>query len=158
MADFDPTALLSAPIDNFKAPPPAPIGTFLGMITKREFENARNEKKTPLVKFTIVPQEAMPDVDEEQLRTWQEALAESDKQMSAVEFKLEMWLTPEALYRLKELGRDHVKVTEEEAQTTGELIEAMVGRQVVFTLVQAPNKKNPERPYINIGSTAAVPE
>jgi hypothetical protein len=72
--------------------------------------------------------------------------------------RLEFWITPDALYRLKEFGEDHLKVDPSEVQNVAELIEACIGKQGVFVMTQQPNKKNPERPYINITSTAALPE
>ena len=152
MAEFDPQALLSKPIDDVKPPVQLPLGSYLGVVVKREFDKAKNKDETPIVRFEIGFREALPDVDADEL-----SAALDGEPLTEKTQRLEFWLTPNALFRLKEFGMDHCKV-QSPGDTMAELIEAIVGCEAVFMLGQQPNKKNPERPYVNIVSTAPVPE
>lgn len=157
MADFDPQALLTKPLDEVKAPAGMPLGSYVFVPISREFGKAQNEKETPKVTFTVRPVEALPDVVADDLTA---AEAQDGKKLSEREQKLDFFLTPDSLFRLKEFGVDHCKVPEGDVANTGELIEAIVDgtRQFVGVMEQQPNKKNPERPYVNLSKTAAVPE
>lgn len=154
---FDPTALLSKPVSSVKAPVKMPVGSYLGIASKFEFDK-RGEKNSPLVRFTVNPTEALPDVDQEALR---ESITDGDgvaQPLTSKEQRLEFWLTPDAVFRLTNFGKDHVQVENADSMTIGELINEIVGKPFMFTLVQAANKKEPDNPYINIGSTGPVPE
>lgn len=148
---FDPTALLSKPLDEIKAPTPMPLGSYAGQVAKYEFDKAKNKDETPIVRFTVVATEAFPDVDEGEL-----SAALGDRALNQIEHRLEFWLTPAALYRLKEFGVEHCKVDESSVANTAELIEATVGAAFGFEIGQVPNKKNPERPYHQITRTFAL--
>lgn len=154
---FDPTALLSKPVSSVKAPVKMPVGSYLGVASKFAFDKAKNEQQTPLVRFVVNPTEALPDVDQDALR---ESLTDGDgnvQPLTSKEQRLEFWLTPDAMFRLTDFGKDHVQVENADSMTIGELINEIVGKPFMFTLVQAPNKKEPANPYINIGSTGPVP-
>lgn len=155
-ADFDPQALLAKPLDEIKAPINLPVGSYVGIVTKHEFDKAKNEKASPLVRFDVVAQEPLPDVDEAAFALATDE-AQGGKKLADNPQRLEFWLTPDAVYRLKEFGEEHCGVDESDVANLAELIEALKGRPFVFVLEQVPNKKNPERPYINITRTAAVP-
>jgi hypothetical protein len=159
MADaaYDPQALLSKPLDEIKPPVPYPVGSYVGTVMNREFDTAKTEKKQTIVRFMVRFDEPLPDVDEEE---WARATneAEGGKKPADNLQRLEFWITPDALYRLKQFGEEHCKVDPNDVSNTAELIEAIVGRQAVFVMTQQPNKKNPQQPYHNITATAPVPE
>lgn len=157
-AAFDPTALLSKPVSSIIKPVRLPIGAYLGTTTKYEFDKARNEKASPLVRFTAVPTEALPDVDQEQLAA---SLKDGNGNPVAIterSQRLEFWLTPDALHRLKTFAGEHCGVPDVDNMNVGEMIQSVIGQPFMFILGQSPNKKNPEEPYINIDSTGPVPE
>lgn len=153
-ADFDPQALLAKPLDEIKAPVSMPLGTYVGLASKYEFKTLTNEKKTTVCTVTVIPTEAMPDVDADQLK---ECLG--DEALTAKELKLDFFITPEAVFRVKEWGNDHCKIGEHEAANTAELLElACDGNHPFgFEIGQVPNKKNPEKPYHQITRTFALP-
>lgn len=156
-AGFDPQALLTKPLDEIKPPIQLPVGGYVGIATKREFDKAKNEKASPLVRFEVVATEPLPDVDEDAFALATDE-ARGGKKLADNPQRLEFWLTPDAVYRLKEFGEEHCGIDQSEASNLAELIELIIGRPFVFVLEQQPNKKNPERPYINIVRTAKVPE
>lgn len=156
-ADFDPQALLSKPLADVKPPVILPVGSYVAIAKKYEFDKAKNEKQTPIVRFTIQFSEPLPDVDEADFARAINS-AEGGKPLNEIEDKLEFWITPDALYRMKEFGERDCKVPEEDAANTAELIELCIGRPFIAVRASVPNKKNPERPYINVVSTAPVPE
>lgn len=145
-------SLLAMPSDSIKPPVNLPVGGYVGRAIQREFDKAKNEKQTPIVRYTIQFDEPLPDVDETEL-----AAALEVKSLAENTQRLEFWLTPEAVYRLKEWAENHCKV-DTSGMNLAEIIEAALGQPFVSMLGQQPNKKNPERPYINIVSTAAVPD
>lgn len=155
-ADFDPAALLSKPLSDIKRPPPMATGSFVAIATNKEFGKTKPQdgsEGTPFVSFEETLQEALPDVDADALK-----LALDGNPLSERKLKLDFYLTPNAVYRLKEFGENHCGVAESDAANLGELIELILGRPHVVVLSQQANKKDPEHPYVNITSTAAVPE
>lgn len=148
---YDPTALLAKPMSDVKPPEPAALGSYVATIVDRRFDKTTGEKKTDYVEFEYRLDEAGPDVDQEALAAWLDGESLSDKSM-----KRTFYITPAALFMIKD---EAIKtgLTEEDASNLGEAIEQMLGRQILITVGQSPNKKNPERPYANIDSSAAVP-
>lgn len=101
MSDVDFNAILDMPVEEIKARPPLPIGTYDWRILKTE-PFTSSQKKTPGVQFTVVPYAVVDGVDED-------ALAESGG-LEGVEKKLDFYITPEASPRLKEFLIEHVKI------------------------------------------------
>jgi hypothetical protein len=155
--EYDPMALLATPVSDVKPPTRMPVGSYAALANKFEFAKVKAKdsgKETTKVTFTVVPTEAGPDVNAEALAEALDGEALTEKSL-----KLDFWITKDALYRLVEFGKDHVKVPKAEQLSNQELIEQIASGQFPFmiNLVEAPNAKEPNRPYINIGSTAAMP-
>lgn len=149
MADADFNALLDKPLDSFEAPKPIPMGSYIGTVTERRFDKSK-EKQTPYVQFTIVPFQAMDDVDAGALK---ESLGNSA--LAEKKFNLDFYLTKDAMWRLSQFCEDHIGVPG--GTPAREAIEACVGQQLVFMVGHTPNKRNPEQVYANITQTAKLP-
>lgn len=151
MTDF--SALLSKPADSFERPKPLPEGDYLALIGKREFLQAKNEKKTPFVRFTMQLQEALPSVDADSLAT-----ALGEKSLSEKTMTLDLYLTGDSMWRLGQFLVDHAGA--EPGIPAAEQIEQIsgTGRQVLVTVKHRINNQKPEEPpYVFIDATAAVP-
>lgn len=152
MTDFN--ALLSKPAESFERPKPLPEGEYVALIGKREFGNAKNEKKTPFVRFTLQLQEALPSVDEEAL-----ALSLGDKSLTEKTMTYDLYLVPDALWRLGQFLVEHAGATE--GIPAAEQIEeiAGTGKQVIVTIKHRVNNQKPdEPPFAFIDTTAALPK
>lgn len=90
--------ILSRPVEEIKAPPPFPMGTYLSRIKGHEMVES-GQKKTPGVRFTLNPFQAQADVDQEQLTEF----GALDK-----EIRLTFWVSEDSAYRLKEFLVDHL--------------------------------------------------
>lgn len=148
MTDF--TALLEKPMDDIEKPKPLPVGSYLATIGQHKFDKAKNEKQTPYVSFPLMLAEPLPDVDAEAL-----AASLGKKQLSEVNMKVDMYLTDDAAWRLKDM-LEHAGV--EGGLPLGEAIQQAVGRQLVVVIGHTISKKDASVVYANVDGTAAVPE
>lgn len=150
MAEYDPQSLLAMPADQVEAPKPLPAGSYVFNVNSREFDKANNEKKTQLVRFDVSPIEALPDVDQEAL-----ALVTANKSLNEIHSRHELYITPDALFRVKEFA-EHCGI-DSDGVSIGEQIEQCPGRQFVGVVAHTISKKDGKTVYANIVSTAAVP-
>lgn len=88
--------LLNTKVDDIKAPPVLPEGTYKGLITKYDLRESA-QKKTPGVQFHVQLREAGKDVDKEAF----EALGPVDLSKKTV--YVDYWLTEESLIRVKQM-------------------------------------------------------
>ena len=160
MTDVNFETLLDADYGSLKPPPQLPVGSYIFGITKFEFDKTKGrpaqngeaaKPPTELVRFTVKPMQALDDVDQDELGAYQ-----SEKALSDTEMRLEFYLTPAAAYRVQDFLRDHAKV--DGAANLREAIQLAPGQQFMGMVSQRPNPRNPERPYIDISQTMAVPE
>jgi hypothetical protein len=145
MPDF--SSLLAKPTTEIKEPKPLPIGTYQGLIIKKEYREVDTPKDTanpkkPVVSFSIRLDSAMDDVDQADLNEALDGQTLAQKNMRPYD----MWLTNDAQYRVVELGNSMGL----QADTLGELIESMVNQPVLVSLDKVQDRKNPERFYTNI--------
>jgi hypothetical protein len=145
MPDF--SNLLAKPTAEIKEPKPLPVGTYMGLLTKKEYREVDTPKDTetpkkPVVSFTVRLDEAMEDVDQADLNEALDGQALSSKTMRPYD----MWLTNDAQYRVVELGNSMGL----QADTLGELIESMVNQPVLVSLDKVQDRKNPDRWFTNI--------
>ena len=138
-------SLLSRPADEFKPPQPLPQGTYYGILAKFEFQEARNDKKTPFIHYTIQLTGAADDVAPEDIN-------EVDFSKRSV-FK-DFYLTPDSMWRLStfmaDLGHDI------SGRTLDTLIPETLNQSVILSLSHRPNPKDPERPYVDVGEVKAA--
>jgi hypothetical protein len=110
--------LLSTAVDKIEKPMPLPAGTYDVIITKYEFDETKNEKKTPYCKVFFKVLSAGEDVDAEELAKIANL---SDKVLS-----FSYYLTPDALWRFKEFLVDILGLTD--GDTLEALIPGVVGQ------------------------------
>lgn len=148
--DFN--ALLSKPADSYERPKPLPEGEYVATIGKHEFGQAKNEKKTPYVRFTLQLIEALPSVDADAL-----ALALGEKTLSDKTMTLDQYLTGESMWRLGQFLVDHAGA--EAGIPANEQISQITGQQIIVTLKHRINNQKPEEPpYVFVDSTAKMPD
>ena len=134
MPDFN--DLLDRDPTSFERPPTAPEGEYLCVIESKTYGQS-SQKKTPFVEFRFRPVSALPSVPEELL---------SDVDLTKVKFRDEFYLTPEAMFRLREFF-EHVGCVME---TTRDSIDAAVGQQIIVTIGHQASTKDPSRVFANV--------
>jgi hypothetical protein len=147
---FDPTALLDADLGSFEAPVPIPTGSYLLQFPDSyEFGKIKNEKETPYARYQMSIVEPLPDVD-------QEALAASlgQRKLNDIRLDLDVFLTPDSMYRFKELAINAGQ--NPEGVKPREMLEMLKGAQVVGNVDWRQNKDKTAN-FAYIKSTAAVP-
>lgn len=153
-ASYDPQALLSKPLDEVKAPVPLPLGEFVGEYVSYTWETRKTKEGDKTVcKWMVQPIEPLPSISPDDWSGFTDG-----KKPDEIQTKYEFWITPAALFRIKEAA-EHTGIDEEaqkEIANTAELIEAMKGRQAVFrTEASKPDQNG--RVFVNIAGTAALP-
>lgn len=129
--------LLSTNTDDVKAPVPLPEGTFHGTIASFEYGD-NNKNKTPYVRFGLKFHSAGEDVDPMDL----EGIDLSARKMST-----DFYLTPDALFRLKDFLVSLGLKTE--GMSFDELIPEAVGQSVIAYVTQRVNLERPDEPPRN---------
>lgn len=159
MSTFNPTDLLNKPMADIKPPPPHPLGSFLMVPAKYVFDKTKptqqGKEPTDVVRFDLMYREALPDAmnDEEAFTLWLDGQSVSDKEYNR---SLDFFITPNAVYRLKEFIENDCKVTG--AASLNEGLEAVIGQPFIAVFTQVNNPKDPSKPYVNLTSTAPVPD
>lgn len=129
--------LLSTKADDVKAPAALPEGTYHGNIASFEYGD-NNKNKTPYVRFGLKFHSASDDVD-------QKDLAEID--LSARKMSTDFYLTPDAIFRLKDFLISLGMKTE--GMSFDELIPEAVGQSVIAYVTQRFNPERPDDPPRN---------
>lgn len=145
MPDF--SNLLAKPTADIKEPKPLPVGTYQGLLTKKEYREVDTPKDTeqpkkPIVSFSVRLDQAMDDVDQADLNESLDGGTLANKNLRPYD----MWLTNDAQYRIVELGNSMGL----QADTLGELIESMVNQPVLVSLEKVQDRKDPNRWFTNI--------
>lgn len=141
--------LLAKPTDEIKKPKPLPEGSYQGNIQKYEFREAdtpndKENPKKPVLTLHVKLTEAMSDVDEADLN---DAL-QGENLSSKPAQRFDMWLTPDAQYRVVELCVSCGIPTE--GRTLGEIIPELQNQMVTASVSKTQSKKDPEVFYSNI--------
>lgn len=103
MTEVDFNSILDTPVEEIKARPPMPTGTYDFRIKATE-PFTSTQKKTPGVSFTVIPYAAVADVDEAQL---------AEAGGFGRDLSLDFFITPDASPRLKEFLIDHCQISGE---------------------------------------------
>ena len=154
-ADF--ASLLDKPLDSFVKPQPLPIGGYLWTVrdwklVKPEGQTQEGKPKNGHVEFDVVPTQAQPDVNEEELAAVLDGKALTEKKGI-----LRFYVTPDALWRLTQFC-EHLGL-QVEGRSTMALLNETKGQSFLGNYGHRPNTKNPtEPPYGEITVTAAVPQ
>jgi hypothetical protein len=129
--------LLNVKADDVKAPAVLPEGTYYGNIDRYEFGES-SKAKTPYLRYTVKFHSAGDDISPDDL----EGIDLSSRKLSN-----NFWLTPDALFRLKDfISSLGIAV---EGRTLEELIPETAGMGVIAYVTQRMNPDNPEDPPRN---------
>lgn len=123
-------------------PPLRPQGHYVGVISGKGETGESSKKGTLFVTFPVQVQEALEDVDEDEL-----AASGGANYKSEVTF----WLSPKALWMFTEFGKgmgasDELNILEL-AEWLGDC-----GEQIVFQGSHEPNERNPDRPFFRLNN------
>jgi hypothetical protein len=142
MADekMDWNQLANTTIGEVERPPLRPAGHYVGVYTGKAETGESKKKGTLFATFPVQINEALDDVDADQL-------AES----GGPSFKSEhtWWLSPKALWMLTEFGE---AIGASNELNVMELLEwlADCGEPIVFMGTHEPNERNPDRPFFRL--------
>jgi hypothetical protein len=146
MSSPDFSSILSKSASAIEEPKPLPVGTYICVVNAAPELTKIGQKETPAAVFQLRPIRPMDDVDSSALAeagNWQER-----------NIRHTLYLTEEALYRLKEfLG--HLGLDVEGDASLGELISGSPGRQVAVSISHRPAPDG-SRLYVDVKKTAAV--
>jgi hypothetical protein len=142
--DFN--ALLDKQADDIKAPQPLPLGTFVLLVTGKEFGQS-SQKKTPYVRFLFRPQQAEADVDPATLE---------GVDLSSVKLRDDFYLTDPAMYRLV----NFIKACgiQTEGRRLMDLVNSTEGAYVKAHIKVVPNRNDPTHAGFNEIDTYATME
>ena len=130
--------LLSAPIDTFEAPVQPPPGVYKAIIERSEFLKSA-QKGTNFVRFHLRLSEAVEVDDTETL--------EKVDNLSDVSTKIDFYLTKNAMFRLRNLLES--AIPDAKGRSAEDLIQELNGMEMLATMANQPNKKDPANPYLN---------
>lgn len=133
MPDF--SELLSKPTEEIKKPKPLPEGSYQVLISAHKYDEAKTkEGPKAIVRLTCRFQEAMDDVDEADLSD-----ALQGEVLTTKSATYDMWLTPDAQYRVVEFAKS--LGVETEGTTLGQIIPEFVNQSAMATVVQVQSNK-----------------
>ena len=142
MADekFDWNDLNNTRVADVERPPLRPQGHYVGVITGKPETGESRIKGTLFATFPVQINEALDDVDEEELAA-----------SGGPSFKGEVtfWLSPKALWMFTEFAKGMGASDEMNVMEAAEWL-ADCGEPIVFTGTHEPNEKNPERPFFRL--------
>jgi hypothetical protein len=131
MPDF--RALLSKPVDDIVKPKAIPTGTFVGRIDKYDLLEAKNERKTPYVRFSIKLASPGADIDPSEL---------DGVDLSKKTLPKDFYLTDDALHRLKSfMSSCGIDFT---GRSLAETIPDFVGAEVTVYITQRTSEDGKE--------------
>lgn len=152
--------ILDTPSTEVTRPKPMPQGTYLTMVRGLYKPGVSTKKGTEFSEYTLQVVQAMDDVDPDALNA---ALTKASGEMiplSERSFRLTMYHTPDALWRLKKFLNDlDIPETDEngEVRTLRERMQDVPNRQVYVHIKHTPSEDG-EAMYANVDRTARVEE
>lgn len=132
--------LANTTVGEVERPPLKPVGHYVGVFSGKAETGESSKKGTLFATFPVQINEALDDVDPEQIA-----------EAGGANFKGEctFWLSPKALWMITEFGR---QMGASDEMNVMELIEwlADCGEPIVFQGTHEPNEKNPDRPFFRL--------
>jgi hypothetical protein len=132
--------LANTTVGDVERPPLKPIGHYVGVFSGKAETGESTKKGTLYATFPVQVNEALDDVDQEQLN-----------EAGGPNFKGEctFWLSPKALWMITEFGK---QMGASDELNVMELIEWLgdCGEPIVFQGTHEPNDRNPERPFFRL--------
>lgn len=148
-------SVLDRPSQAIERPRPLPAGHYIMVVKGQPKFDKSTQKKTEYAEYTMVPMQAMEDVDAEALadaltnKATGEKKALQDKTMRNT-----YYLTDDAIWRLKEF-LDHCGVDDGDGITLRQRVNAATGCQVLVTVRNRPSEDG-QNMFAEIAGTAAV--
>lgn len=124
--------LLNAPIEDITKPALVPNGTYHGQIIKHSFDKSR-EKQTDFCRLAVKLLAPTEDVD-------QELASERADRIVKFEGHKDFFITPDAVWRLKEFCVSVLGEAEAAGQSISVLLEALKHREVFVVVKHIPTK------------------
>ena len=147
MSEVNFSELLTTQVDTAERPKSFPIGDYNALITGHEFGKS-SQKETPFVRFMCKLLSPLESVDEE--------LFEEAGGMEALNarkpIRLDFYITPDALYRLREFLEDSLELSCS-GRSFDEVIPEATNVSFVANIKHDAGQK-PGEVYMNIDSTA----
>lgn len=138
-------AILDKPVDDVKAPPLLPVGTYLCVVQGLPRQDKSSQKKTEFVEYTLKVLEAKGDVGPDEL---EQIGGVMDKTIKAT-----YYLTPEAGFMLKNFLYNDLLL--EPSETMRPDLERAMGNQVLVKIKHEPSQDG-QRMFARVASTAPV--
>jgi hypothetical protein len=148
------TSLLEKKVADVERPVPLPPGSYDALVKSFDFGEARNEKKTPYVKFTYNILSPREDVDADAFEE-----CGGMARLSRAAINDSFYITEDALFRLREFLEIKLGLEDEVAEMSlKEAISEAINRSVVVQLIHAPSKNPEDPPYVNVGKYLSMEE
>lgn len=133
-------SILSRARADVEKPKPAPIGSYITQIVGQPRFDKSSKKQTDFVEFTHKLISAGEDVDEDELKAYLAGPEGSTpRKLSEITMKNTYYLTETALWRLEEFLK-HCEISENDADTVQEGVEATPGKQVGVFVNHEPSQ------------------
>lgn len=146
------SALLNTSFDDVKKPEPLPAGTYQLSIKEFKYDKTKpkdDKEPSQYVRFSFAVQDAGPDVDQD---LYQEAIA--TQPLAKRTINRDFYITPAALWRLKEFLQDHLGL-DLSGKGIGEAVAETTGMVVMGEITQRPsNRPGDNSVYNDIASFA----
>lgn len=129
MASFE--DILSQKVDEIKAPPTIPAGTYIAVVTGPPVQGEQqNENKTPFLEFKFNLLQPMDDVDREKLNAIGGIAGKSGK--------MKFFMTEDSMWRLDNFLFKHLGI--ELGKSRKEAVAESNGRQVLLSYKEQPSR------------------
>lgn len=153
-------SILDKPASKVEKPKPLPAGTYTCLVKGQPRQDQSQKKKTEFVEFTLVPQQAGEDIDEDDLKT---ALTKADGSVASLQDKsirATFYLTEDALWRLKKFLEEDCQIEAEEdgeEKSIRQMVAEAPGKLVMASL-RHKSSEDGTTVWAELGSTAPVEE
>lgn len=142
------SSVLDMQASEIEPPKNLPVGSYVCLVDGRHETGESSQKKTPYVRFTLRPTEAMDDVDEE-------ALAEAGG-INGQTIRADFYLTENSAYRLKEF-LEHCGI-DMEGRTLRQALDDAPGSTVIATVRHEMAQDGSGRVFTRLGRTSPYGE
>jgi len=120
-------SLLDKTVGSAERPKAVPIGVYLGIITEMGFDTSA-KKKTPFVRYSVKPIQAVSGVDQELFTA-----AGGAERLNKMKLGLDFYLTEDALWRLREFLEESLRI-DCSTRSFKESIPYAVNQQIYFVM------------------------
>lgn len=142
---IDVRSLLQTPDSEIKRPKPLPNGHYFGSVTTYGFDTAKNENKTPFCRVNFKLEGPGDDVDEDEV---------SDIDFSRRELRKDFFVTPDALYRLRDFV--NALIGEDPSRLLDDKLPDIKGQRVLIQVTSRTDRNDPEIVYNDVGKVVAA--